>query len=64
MKDPQHCSWCAGYAEALKDVEAEARKHLYTNTKNGNRQAILNIVSRLQGLPPHAEARDDTARQE
>jgi hypothetical protein len=32
----------------LDMVEREARQHLYTNTKNGNREAMLNIVKRVR----------------
>jgi len=44
----------------LREVEAEIEKHLYTNTKNGNRQAMLNIVSRLRATrtPPPPEAQE------
>lgn len=33
----------------LHEVRREVEKHLYTNTKNGNRTAMLNIIDRLLG---------------
>ena len=34
--------------DVLTLVQREIEKHLYTNTKNGNRQAMLNIVERVR----------------
>jgi len=47
--------WEKGYRDCLADVKRASEQHLYTNTKSGNRQAMLNIVERLElalPLPP------------
>ena len=57
LKD-YHAEQCAALAaspaptlapdDVLTLVQREIEKHLYTNTKNGNRQAMLNIVERVR----------------
>lgn len=37
-------------AGTLQEVRREVEKHLYTNTKNGNRIAMLNIIARLEAV--------------
>jgi hypothetical protein len=49
-----------GYRQALEDVKREIGKHLYTNTKNGHRAAMFNIVERL--MAENQRLKDDCGK--